>query len=229
MGFSFTRRNGKIINLIHKEKRSMHAFQEEFIEFTIKHGILQFGDFTLKSGRKSHYFFNAGQFNNGHLLGKLGEFYARSITVSNLAYDILFGPAYKGIPLVSTTAIALSINHHLKIPFAFNRKEVKNHGEGGDIVGAPLAGRVLIVDDVITAGTAIRQSIEIIKKHNATPVGIIIALDREEKGEGELSAVAEIETQFEIPVLSIITLSNIKEYLSKDPHHRSILEKLIAA
>ena len=195
----------------------MQVHQEEFIEFILENHILQFGEFTLKSGRKSHYFFNAGQFNNGYLMGKLGEFYAETISVANIGFDMLFGPAYKGIPLVTSTAIALSVNHLRDVPFAFNRKEVKTHGDGGEIVGASLQKRVLIVDDVITAGTAIKQSIELIQKHNAVPVGIIIAFDREEKGQGNLSAIEEIEDTFKIPVLKIVSLSLVKQYLKQ--HH----------
>ena len=184
-----------------------------FVAFCLKLGVLRFGSFTLKSGRQSPYFFNAGLFNSGQAIAHLGRFYAQAVVQSGIAHDMLFGPAYKGIPLVTTAAVALADQHHRDLPWAFNRKEAKAHGEGGNIVGAPLKGRVLIVDDVITAGTAIRESVEIIKAAGATPAGIVLALDRQEKGNSELSAVQEIEQQFGLPVTSIIKLADLIEHL----------------
>ena len=184
-----------------------------FVAFCLKLGVLRFGSFTLKSGRQSPYFFNAGLFNSGQAIAQLGRFYAQAVMQSGIAHDMLFGPAYKGIPLVTTTAVALADQHHRDLPWAFNRKEAKAHGEGGSIVGAPLKGRVLIVDDVITAGTAIRESVEIIKAAGATPAGIVLALDRQEKGNSELSAVQEIEQQYGLPVTSIIKLADLIEHL----------------
>ena len=184
-----------------------------FVAFCLKLGVLRFGSFTLKSGRQSPYFFNAGLFNSGQAIAQLGRFYAQAVMQSDIAHDMLFGPAYKGIPLVTTTAVALADQHHRDLPWAFNRKEAKAHGEGGSIVGAPLKGHVLIVDDVITAGTAIRESVEIIKAAGATPAGIVLALDRQEKGNSELSAVQEIEQQYGLPVTSIIKLADLIEHL----------------
>ena len=193
----------------------MLDYQKEFIQFALDCGVLKFGEFQLKSGRTSPYFFNTGLFNTGAELGKLGQFYARTLIESKLQVDILYGPAYKGIPLVSTTSIAYS---QLKqdIPFAFNRKEAKDHGEGGVLVGAPLQGKVLILDDVITAGTSVRESVEIINAMNAEPAGVLIALDRQEKGEREISAIQEVSERFKIPVISIISLANIIEFLGLD-------------
>ena len=184
-----------------------------FVEFCLKLGVLRFGSFTLKSGRQSPYFFNAGLFNHGAAVAQLGRFYAQAIVNANISHDMLFGPAYKGIPLVTTSAVALADHHQRDLPWAFNRKEAKDHGEGGSIVGAPLTGRVLIVDDVITAGTAIRESVEIIQAAGATPAGIVLALDRQEKGKGELSAVQEIEQHYGLPVTSIIKLADLIEHL----------------
>ena len=178
----------------------MHDYQHAFIEFAIRRNVLRFGEFTLKSGRTSPYFFNAGLFNTGDDLLQLSKAYAAAIARSGLDYDIIFGPAYKGIPLATVTAMALAGSGTSK-PFAFNRKEKKDHGEGGNIVGAPLAGRVLIVDDVITAGTAIRESIDLIRGAGAEPAGVLIALDRQEKGNGERSAIQEVEQEFGIPVV----------------------------
>jgi len=180
-----------------------------FIDLCLGLGALRFGDFKLKSGRTSPYFFNAGLFKTGRALAELGRHYAQAIEDARLGYDILFGPAYKGIPLVATTAIALADRHGRDTPWAFNRKEAKDHGEGGTIVGTPLAGRVLIVDDVITAGTAIRESLEIIRSAGATPVGVVIALDRQERGQGERSAVQEVEQDLALPVTSIIKLRDL--------------------
>ena len=192
----------------------MQDYQHKFLEFVIDHQILKFGEFKLKSGRLSPYFFNAGLFNSGNKLSFLADSYAQAIVASNVTFDVLFGPAYKGIPLVATTAIALSKYHNLDKPYCFNRKEVKKHGEKGLIVGSNLEGRVLILDDVITAGTAIREVAEVIKDNNAIISGITVALDRQEKGLGDLSAIQEIEHVFNISVVSIINLDNIVNYLS---------------
>lgn len=187
----------------------------EFVRFCIRLGVLRFGDFTLKSGRHSPYFFNAGLFNHGTAIAELGRFYAQAIVNSRLEYDMLFGPAYKGIPLVTSVAIALADHHQCDKPWAFNRKEAKDHGEGGNIVGSPLNGRVLIVDDVITAGTAIRESVDIIQSSGATTAGIVLALDRQEKGQSQLSAVQEVQQQFALPVTSIIKLADLIEHLQQ--------------
>ena len=191
----------------------MRAHQKQFIELVLARQVLRFGQFTLKSGRVSPYFFNAGLINDGGALGTIGACYAQSIVESGLPFDMLFGPAYKGIPLATATAITLAAGHGRNVPVAFNRKEAKLHGEGGSLIGAPLTGRVLIVDDVITAGTAIRESIEIIREAGATPVGVVLALDRQERGQGALSAVQEIQTAFSMPVVRIITLGDIIEHL----------------
>ena len=180
-----------------------------FIDLCLELGVLRFGEFKLKSGRLSPYFFNAGLFKSGRALAELGRHYAQAIHDKGLAYDMLFGPAYKGIPLVTTTAIALADRHDRDAPWAFNRKEAKAHGEGGTIVGTPLADRVLIVDDVITAGTAIRESVEIIRAAGATPVGVVIALDRQERGQAERSAVQEVEQDLGLPVTTIIKLGDL--------------------
>jgi orotate phosphoribosyltransferase len=192
----------------------MKHFQAEFLDFVTSEDILSFGEFTLKSGRKSPYFFNAGLFNSGASLAQVGRSYAAAIAESNLDFDVLFGPAYKGIPLVATTAIALSQDFGINKPFCFNRKEAKDHGEGGNIVGAPLKGRVLIIDDVITAGTAIREVMGLVEDAGAEATGVVVALDRQEKGQGELSAIQEIETDYDMPVISIINLEQILDYLS---------------
>lgn len=192
----------------------MLDYQKDFISYALDCGVLRFGEFQLKSGRISPYFFNTGLFNTGAQLGKLGQFYAQALLQSGLKPDILYGPAYKGIPLVSATSIAYAALTANDIPFAFNRKEAKDHGEGGMLVGAPLQGRVLILDDVITAGTSVRESVEIIRQAGATPAGVLIALDRQEKGQNEISAIQEVSEQFNMPVISIITLDNIIEYLT---------------
>ena len=191
----------------------MKDFQSRFLHFVIDHEILRFGEFTLKSGRKSPYFFNAGLFNTGGKLAFLSRCYADAILDSEVDYDVLFGPAYKGIPLAATTVVALSSGHGIDKPFCFNRKEAKDHGEGGSIVGHPLEGDILIIDDVITAGTAIHEAQEIIQSCGANAKGVIVALDRQEKGKGELSAIQEVEQIFGITVLSIINLSHIIDYL----------------
>ena len=191
----------------------MEQYQKDFVDFTLETGVLKFGEFTLKSGRISPYFFNAGLFNTGSHLSQLGNFYAQAIEASNLQFDVLFGPAYKGIPLAAATAIALNDNFNRNVPYSFNRKEAKDHGEGGSIVGLPLEGDILIIDDVITAGTAIREAQDIINANDANTKGVIVALDRQEKGKGELSAIQEVEQIFGIKVLSIINLSHIIEHL----------------
>jgi orotate phosphoribosyltransferase len=187
----------------------MHDFKHEFIDLALRHGALKFGSFRLKSGRESPYFFNAGLFHSGGALATLGRCYADAVVAAGLGFDMLFGPAYKGIPLAAATAIALAEHHGRDLPWAFNRKEAKSHGEGGNLVGAPLAGRVLIVDDVITAGTAIRESIDIIRNAGGVPCGVALALDRQERGQGERSAVQEVEQEFALPVVSILSLAEL--------------------
>lgn len=191
----------------------MKDYQKNFIELALRFNVLKFGEFKLKSGRLSPYFFNAGLFNTGKALAEMGRCYAQAIVDSNIEYDILFGPAYKGIPLVAVTAMALQLDHGLDIPYAFNRKEAKSHGEGGSIVGSEITGRVLILDDVITAGTAIREAIEIIKQSNGSPVGVLIALDRQEKGSGERSAVQELNEDYALQTQSIVGLDSLIQYL----------------
>lgn len=195
----------------------MKAYQREFIEFALERQVLRFGEFTLKSGRTSPYFFNAGLFNTGRDLARLGRFYAAALVDSGIEYDLLFGPAYKGIPIATTTAVALCDHHDIDMPYCFNRKEKKDHGEGGSLVGSELQGRVMLVDDVITAGTAIRESMEIIAAHNAKLAGVLIALDRQEKGKGELSAIQEVERDFGCDIVSIIKLEDLINYLSEKP------------
>lgn len=192
----------------------MQAYQREFIQFALERGVLRFGEFTLKSGRISPYFFNAGLFDSGLALAKLGRFYAQALVDSGLSYDVVFGPAYKGIPLAATTAVALAEHHNADMPWCFNRKEAKDHGEGGTLVGAPLAGNVVIVDDVITAGTAIREVMQIIQAQGAQAAGVLIALDRQERGTGALSAIQEVERDFKMPVISIVSLQQVLEYLA---------------
>ncbi len=184
-----------------------------FIDLCLELGVLRFGEFKLKSGRTSPYFFNAGLFNSGRALAELGKAYAAAIQAADLQFDVLFGPAYKGIPLVSTTAVALAEQHQRNVPWSFNRKEAKDHGEGGNIVGAPLRGRVLIIDDVITAGTAIRESVDLIRAAGATPVGVVLALDRQERGQTERSAVQEVEQVLGLPVTSILKLADLISHL----------------
>jgi len=203
----------------------MQPYQHEFLEFAIAQQVLRFGDFTLKSGRQSPYFFNAGLFNTGSALAQLGRFYAKAIQASQLEFDMLFGPAYKGIPLVSTTAIALADQHQRDFPYCFNRKEAKNHAEGGIIVGSPLKGRVLLIDDVISAGTAIREAMEIIEAAGATLAGVVIALNRQERGQGQFSAVKEVEERYQTKVVSIVSLEDVMNYLIK----QSGQEKILAA
>ncbi len=191
----------------------MSQISQEFIAFSIKKQVLKFGEFKTKAGRLSPYFFNAGLFNDGESLLKLGEFYANSIKKSGIQFDMLFGPAYKGITLAASIAIAFAKNGH-NFPYAYNRKEAKGHGEGGIIVGAPLRGRVLIIDDVISAGTSVRESIDLIRQHGAEPCGVAIALDRQEKGLSELSAVQEVETLHHLPVCAIANLQDLLEFAS---------------
>jgi orotate phosphoribosyltransferase len=192
------------------------AYQSEFIDLCVQLGVLRFGSFTLKSGRESPYFFNAGLFNTGAAIAAVGRAYAAAVAASDLKFDMLFGPAYKGIPLVTITAAALAERHARNVPLAFNRKEAKEHGEGGKIVGAPLQGRVLIVDDVITAGTAIRESIDIIQGAGATPAGVLLALDRQERASGsDFSAVQEVRTRYQIPVISVVNLADLMHHVSK--------------
>jgi orotate phosphoribosyltransferase len=193
------------------------AYQREFIEFALARQVLRFGEFTLKSGRTSPYFFNAGLFNTGKDLARLGRFYAAALMDSGIEFDLLFGPAYKGIPIATTTAVALCDHHNVDIPYCFNRKEAKTHGEGGSLVGSELKGKVMLVDDVITAGTAIRESMKIINAHNAQLAGVLIALDRQEKGQGELSAIQEVERDFGCQIVSIIKLADLICYLSEKP------------
>ena len=191
----------------------MKTYQKEFIEFALETGVLRFGSFTLKSGRQSPYFFNSGLFNSGASLAKLGRFYAQTIAASGVEFDVLFGPAYKGIPLASTTVVALADQQQRDVPYVFNRKEKKDHGEGGQLIGADLQGKVLIIDDVISAGTSVRESVDIIRAAGAEPAGVIIALDRQERGQGELSAIQEVQAEHNIPVLSIISLNDLLGYL----------------
>jgi len=199
----------------------METYQKEFIELALEYQALRFGEFTLKSGRVSPYFFNAGVFNTGEALQTLGECYARAILNTDVSFDVLFGPAYKGIPLACATAIALATLTKTPTPFAFNRKEAKDHGEGGTLIGAPLNQRVLVVDDVITAGTAIRESIDIIKQAKGSLAGIIVALDRQEKGTGNTSAIQDIQTTHHIPVITIIRFQDIIEYVSQTDSFKS--------
>lgn len=203
----------------------MADFRKDFIAFCIEQGVLKFGRFVTKSGRTSPYFFNAGLFNTGAALERLAQFYAKAILASGAEFDMLFGPAYKGIVLAASTAIALS-REGRNLPFAFNRKEAKNHGEGGDLIGAPLAGRVLIVDDVLTAGTAVGESLAIITAHGAVPAGVVISLDRMERGAGNLSAVQEIEQRHGIRVISIATLDDLIEWLQKSAEFRQNLSSI---
>lgn len=192
----------------------MQSHQKQFIELAIARQALNFGDFTLKSGRNSPYFFNAGLFSTGAALAELGRCYASAIVESGVQFDMLFGPAYKGIPLAAATAVALSSHHQLDVPYAYNRKEAKDHGEGGTIVGAELTGKILIIDDVITAGTAVREVITIIEDNGAEAAGVVIGLNRQERGNGELSAIQEVERDYEVRVISIVDLSQIVDYLS---------------
>jgi orotate phosphoribosyltransferase len=193
----------------------MKDYQRQFIEFALNKQVLKFGEFTLKSGRKSPYFFNAGLFNSGRDLALLGRFYAAALMDSGIDFDLVFGPAYKGIPIATTTVVAMAEHYERDVPYCFNRKEAKDHGEGGSLVGSPLQGNVVLVDDVITAGTAIRESMEIIAANHAKLAGVLIALDRREKGRGEISAIQEVERDYHCRVLAIITLDDLIDYLEE--------------
>lgn len=206
----------------------MHDYQREFIEFALDHEVLRFGEFTLKSGRTSPYFFNAGLFNTGERLAELGRFYAAAIVDSGVEFDVLLGPAYKGIPIASAAAVQLAVQHGRDVPWCFNRKEAKDHGEGGLVVGSPLEGRVLVVDDVITAGTAIREVMELVDGAGAQVAGIIVAVDRQERGKGELSAIQEVERDFGVTVTAIVTLSQIIEYVEETGRHGEHLDAVRA-
>ncbi len=201
----------------------MSDYKAEFVEFAIASQVLCFGEFKTKAGRMSPYFFNAGLFNDGDKLKRLGEFYAKAIVDSGIAFDVLFGPAYKGIPLAASIAIALA-GIGRNTPFAFNRKEAKDHGEGGTVVGAALQGRVLIVDDVISAGTSVRESVELIRNAGAEPAGVVIALDRMERGTGDKSAVQEVREQYDIPVVAVVTLDNLVGFLERDANRQTELQ-----
>jgi orotate phosphoribosyltransferase len=203
------------------------AFRREFVEFAIRTGVLRFGEFRTKAGRLSPYFFNAGLFSDGARLGELGRFYARAALASGIGFDVLFGPAYKGITLAAATAIALAQAGH-NVPFCYNRKEAKDHGEAGMVVGAPLKGRALIVDDVISEGASKREAIEIIRAAGAAPAGVLIALDRQEKGRGELSATQEVSREFSVPVIAIAALEDILATLAERPEHRQDVARIEA-
>ena len=205
----------------------MQNYRQEFLQFAIERNVLCFGEFETKAGRLSPYFFNAGLFNDGESLRRLGQFYAKAIRSAQIPFDMLFGPAYKGIPLVAAIAIALAEDGH-NVPFSFNRKEEKDHGEGGNIVGAALHGRVLIVDDVISAGTSVRESVQLIRAHSATPCGVVIAIDRMEQGREQLSAVQEIKLKYDLPVVAIATLDDLLAYLQGRPDLAQNLLKIQA-
>lgn len=206
----------------------MRAYKNEFLELALELGVLRFGEFTLKSGRKSPYFFNVGLFSNGYAAAKLGRYYAAAISDSEIEFDMLFGPAYKGIPLVTLSAAALAEHHDVDVPYAFNRKETKAHGEGGSIVGAPLAGRVLIVDDVITAGTAVREAVSLINESGADVAGLVISLDRQEIGRDSRSAVEELEQSLHIPVVNIVCLEDLVELLEESDEYGEHLDAVLA-
>lgn len=205
----------------------MRGYKREFIELALELGVLRFGDFTLKSGRVSPYFFNAGLFNTGYAAAKLGRFYAEAIAESRVRFDMLFGPAYKGIPLATLAASSLAEQHDIDVPYSFNRKEVKAHGEGGSIVGAPLSGDVLIVDDVITAGTAVREAYQIISAAGANVAGLVISLDRQERGQGPYSAVQELKQSLDIPVISIVQLDDLIDILEESSEYEVYLEPVL--
>ncbi|XEV12636.1 orotate phosphoribosyltransferase [Vibrio alginolyticus] len=206
----------------------MKAYQREFIEFALEKEVLKFGEFTLKSRRKSPYFFNAGLFNTGRDLARLGRFYAAALADSGIEFDVLFGPAYKGIPIATTTAVALADHHDVDTPYCFNRKEAKDHGEGGNLVGSALEGRIMLVDDVITAGTAIRESMEIIQANGADLAGVLVAIDRQEKGKGELSAIQEVERDFGCAIISIVSLTDLVTFLEEKGTDKEHLEAVKA-
>lgn len=204
----------------------MESYQKQFIQLALKCQALKFGEFTLKSGRKSPYFFNAGQFQSGAALAALGRYYGQALHNSGVEFDMLFGPAYKGIPLAASTAVALSDEYDRDVPYCFNRKEAKAHGEGGTLVGAPLRGRVVIIDDVITAGTAIREVLQLIASAGAAPAAILIGLDRQEKGQGERSAIQEIQDETGIPVISIVRLEDIMFFLQSEGDQVELLNSI---
>ncbi|MFC3653221.1 orotate phosphoribosyltransferase [Dyella humi] len=206
----------------------MHDYQRDFIELTLQRDVLRFGEFTLKSGRVSPYFFNMGRIDSGSALARLGRAYAAAVANSGLEVDMLFGPAYKGIPLAAATAIALADQHGRDLPWAYNRKEAKDHGEGGMLVGAPLSGRVLIVDDVMTAGTAVRESLALIHAQGATPAGVLIALDRQERGQGELSAAQEVQRDYGIPVVAITSFGDVLAYAGERPDLAAEHQRMLA-
>ena len=208
--------------------RSVHDHQRRFLDLAIEREALRFGEFTLKSGRVSPYFFNAGRFSSGAALGALGSAYATAAVQSGVVFDLVFGPAYKGIALAALTAAALAGEHGRDVGFAYNRKEAKTHGEGGNVVGAALHGRVLIVDDVITAGTAVRESLQLIRDHGATPAGILIALDREERGQGTHSAAGEITAEYGVPVIAIARLTDLLAYAGERPQFAGVQPALQA-
>jgi orotate phosphoribosyltransferase len=206
----------------------MRGYKREFIELALELGVLRFGEFTLKSGRVSPYFFNAGLFNTGYAAAKLGRFYAEAITQSDVRFDMLFGPAYKGIPLATLAASSLAEQHDIDVPYSFNRKETKAHGEGGSIVGAPLSGGVLIVDDVITAGTAVREAYQIITAAGADVTGLVISLDRQERGQGPYSAVQELKISLDIPVICIVQLDDLIDILEESSEYEEFLEPVLS-
>ena len=206
----------------------MEQYKRDFIEFALSRNVLKFGEFTLKSGRKSPYFFNAGLFNTGADLARLGEFYAAAIQASAVDFDVVFGPAYKGIPIGTSVSVALFNRYDIDKPVCFNRKEVKDHGEGGNLIGSPLQGKILLVDDVITAGTAIRESMELISANKAELVAVLIALNRKERGKGELSAIQEVERDYQCQVLSIIDLDDLMQFIEQDPQYSSHLPEMRA-
>lgn len=204
----------------------MEQYKRDFIEFALSRNVLKFGEFTLKSGRKSPYFFNAGLFNTGADLARLGEFYAAAIQASAVDFDVVFGPAYKGIPIGTSVSVALFNRYGIDKPVCFNRKEVKDHGEGGNLIGSPLQGKILLVDDVITAGTAIRESMELISANKAELAAVLIALNRKERGKGELSAIQEVERDYQCQVLSIIDLDDLMQFIEQDPRYSSHLPEM---
>lgn len=206
----------------------MEQYKRDFIEFALSRNVLKFGEFTLKSGRKSPYFFNAGFFNTGADLARLGEFYAAAIQASAVDFDVVFGPAYKGIPIGTSVSVALFNRYGIDKPVCFNRKEVKDHGEGGNLIGSPLQGKILLVDDVITAGTAIRESMELISANQAELAAVLIALNRKERGKGELSAIQEVERDYQCQVLSIIDLDDLMQFIEQDPRYSSHLPEMRA-
>ena len=206
----------------------MEQYKRDFIEFALSRNVLKFGEFTLKSGRKSPYFFNAGLFNTGANLARLGEFYAAAIQASAVDFNVVFGPAYKGIPIGTSCSVALFNRYGIDKPVCFNRKEVKDHGEGGNLIGSPLQGKILLVDDVITAGTAIRESMELISANKAELAAVLIALNRKERGKGELSAIQEVERDYQCQVLSIIDLDDLMQFIEQDPRYSSHLPEMRA-